>query len=302
MNKREFIIKALLELKRRVFFFNISNSNVRGLADREYCYKKLKRKFRKEIKKELLNKSQYSDIVYSNKIWICWFQGIENAPVLVKKCIDSIKKNMPKHEIIILTADNYKSYIEIPEKIELKFKRGYISFAHFSDILRIELLNKYGGYWIDSTVLMTSEQNLFDEEKTPLFVFKNVSLNRKEDLAVVASSWLIYSCKENHIIDFTRRLIYSYWNKYNYLINYNVIHILFKIATEVYNEEWNEVPTFSNIPPHILQFELLNKYNQERYKKIKEMSCFHKLNRRITTNIKDSNYFMIINEGNKGEE
>ena len=52
MKKREFIIKVLLEIKRRMLFFNIHNSNVRGLADREYCYKKLKRKLRKEIKRE----------------------------------------------------------------------------------------------------------------------------------------------------------------------------------------------------------------------------------------------------------
>lgn len=33
MNKREFIIKALFKLKRRVLFFNISNANVRELVN-----------------------------------------------------------------------------------------------------------------------------------------------------------------------------------------------------------------------------------------------------------------------------
>lgn len=296
MGKREFLIKAFLEIKRRILFFNITNSNVRELADREHCYKKLKRKLKKEIKHELLNKSQYSEMIYSNKVWICWLQGIENAPILVKKCIESVKKYMPNHEIILLTNDNYKDYVDIPKNIDIKFKKGYISFTHFSDILRVELLTKYGGYWLDSTVLMTSKQNLFNEKTTPLFVYKNVSLNRKKGLAVVASNWLMYSCVGNHIMDFTRRLIYAYWKKYNYLINYNVFHILFKIAIEIYEEEWNNVPTFSNIPPHILQFELLNKYNKERYEKVKNMSCFHKLNRRITSNENDTNYYMIINE------
>lgn len=296
MNKKEFLIKVLLEIKRRILFFNINNSNIRGLADREVCYKKMKRKLKKEIKYELLNKKVYSEIIYSNKIWICWFQGIENAPILVKKCIESVKKHMPNHEIIFITNENYNKYVNISENIEKKFKKGNISFAHFSDILRLELLSKYGGYWIDATVLMTSNQNMFDENITPLFVYKNLSLNRKEELAVIASSWLIYSCVENHIIDFTRRLIDAYWKKFNYLINYNVFHILFKIATEVYEDEWNNVPTFSNIPPHVLQFELLNKYDKSRYDKIKDMSCFHKLNRRIVSNENDTNYYTIVNE------
>lgn len=299
MNKREFIIKALLEIKRRIMFFNITNLNVRGLADREHCYKKLKRKLKKEIKNEIQNKSEYSNIVYSKKIWICWFQGLENAPILVKRCIQSVEKYMPNHDITILTSDNYKKYVEIPKHIEEKFRKGYISFAHFSDVLRVELLSKYGGYWIDSTIFMSSEQNLFIENETPLFVFKNISLNQKKDLASVASNWLIYSCEGNHIIDFTRRLLYAYWKKYNFAINYNIFHILFKIATEVYDDEWSNVPTFSNIPPHILQFELLNKYDQKRLEKIKNMSCFHKLNRRIKSADVDTNYYVIIDENRK---
>ena len=28
-----------------------------------------------------------------NKIWICWWQGIDNAPEIVKACVDSIRSN-----------------------------------------------------------------------------------------------------------------------------------------------------------------------------------------------------------------
>ena len=27
-----------------------------------------------------------------NTIWVCWLQGYDNAPELVKKCIDQLKK------------------------------------------------------------------------------------------------------------------------------------------------------------------------------------------------------------------
>ena len=62
-------------------------------------------------------------------------------------------------------------------------------------------------------------------------------------------------------------------------------------------DEWNTIPTFNNINPHILQFELLNKYTKERFQQIEKMSCFHKLNRRIENNKeeKDTFYDYIIN-------
>ena len=30
----------------------------------------------------------------SGKVWVCWFQGIDNAPDLVKKCYESLKNKM----------------------------------------------------------------------------------------------------------------------------------------------------------------------------------------------------------------
>ena len=42
----------------------------------------------------------------SDKIWICWFQGMENAPEIVKKCYKSVVENNPDKEVIVLTTEN----------------------------------------------------------------------------------------------------------------------------------------------------------------------------------------------------
>ena len=44
--------------------------------------------------------------LFLNKIWICWFQGEDKAPDLVKKCIDSVRKHASGYDVIILTEDN----------------------------------------------------------------------------------------------------------------------------------------------------------------------------------------------------
>ena len=294
MKKREFLIKVIQYISRNIRYFNVVNPNIIALAERERCYRKLKRKYRKILinDKPIINDERI--IEESDKIWICWFQGIENAPELVKACYNSVLKNYKDKEIIVLTEENYKKYVDMPEHIIKKWEKGYITFAHFSDILRIELLSKYGGLWLDSTIFTTKRSELVFNENIELFVFKQVDLDRKNSLSVVASNWLIYANKNNNIINLTKKLLYYYWKDYNYAINYNIVHIFFKLATEVYKDEWKNVPTFNNISPHILQFELNDDFQEIRFNEIKNMSDFHKLNWRIKSENKNSFYNYIV--------
>lgn len=299
MNKREFLIKAIQYIIRNIRYFNVINPNIIGLAERERCYRKLKRKYKKILtidKSITIDKNKEEK---SNKIWICWFQGIENAPELVKACYNSVVKNYNDKEIIVLTEENYKQYVDIPEYILKKWEKGYITFAHFSDILRIELLSKYGGLWLDSTIFTTKRSELVFNENIELFVYKQVDLDRKNPLSIVASSWLMYSNKNNNIINLTKKLLHEYWKNYNHIINYNLIHLFFTLSTEVYKDEWNKVPTFNNISPHILQFELNDDFEEVRFNQIRGMSDFHKLNWRIKSENKNSYYNYIVDNYKK---
>ena len=152
-NKNLSFFKIYLELKRRIMYFNIRNANVRNLAYREYCFKKLKRKFKNKLRP--LEGVSISNPEFSNKIWICWFQGIDNAPDLVKSCLKSVKRYFPDKEIILIDETNFLEYVNIPDYIIKKWKKGLISYAHFSDILRLEVLIAHGGLWLDSTVYVS---------------------------------------------------------------------------------------------------------------------------------------------------
>ena len=51
--------------------------------------------------KELIQKYSCEKLIHDNskKVWICWLQGMENAPEIVKKCYDSVRKNLSDKEI-----------------------------------------------------------------------------------------------------------------------------------------------------------------------------------------------------------
>lgn len=110
---------------------------------------------------EIISKYKYSEEVNRIKkddpIWVFWAQGIENAPSIVKLCVDSIKKNAGEHPVNILNNENYENYVQINSNIKKKYQEGYISIVHFSDVLRFNLLAQKGGIWCDSTLFFSDK-------------------------------------------------------------------------------------------------------------------------------------------------
>ena len=288
------------KLKQKLRGFIRKNNNIIQIKSKDaktiaYQYKDYSKLYIKY--KNIIDKGVEKPLVHehSNKVWVCWFQGYESAPQLVKACINSMHKVMPEKEIIILTTNNLKEYIQLPAYVEEKFKKGKIGMAHYSDLLRVSLLAKWGGMWIDSTALCTDENFFKYADKQDLFVFKQLNLGTQEESPIIASSWFISSEIGNPIITLTRNLLYEYWKDYDYLLNYFTFHLFFTMACRRYKEEWDNVPTFNNNSPHVLMFELKNNYSSARWKQLIEMSGIHKLQRYDDfSNLKNSNYSKII--------
>lgn len=117
-----------------------------------------------ENNKEKLFEPQIDTNLYKGKIWVFWWQGLDKAPLIIKLCINNMKKYIKDREIIIITKDNFSYYINLPSYIMEKFNNGNISIQHFSDIIRFYLLYYYGGLWLDATILMKDklDNNIFD--------------------------------------------------------------------------------------------------------------------------------------------
>lgn len=115
-------------------------------------YSWLKKHFENDLKqiKTELPKEQNCDVA-EKQVWICWLQGMENAPQIVRDCYASVCYWMKDWKITVITADNMNEYVQFPDYIVRKWKEGVISNTHLSDLLRLELLIRYGGLWIDST-------------------------------------------------------------------------------------------------------------------------------------------------------
>jgi len=97
----------------------------------------------------------------SNFVWFCWLQGLENAPELVKRCYANLDYYLKDRQLVVVDESSLGQFVTLPDIIVDRWKKHQIPSALYSDIIRLELLIKYGGTWIDSTVLCTG----FEGEK-----------------------------------------------------------------------------------------------------------------------------------------
>lgn len=240
---------------------------------------KTKQKLEKRYKKYLIQfneKYEETEHKKSNKIWICWFQGLDEAPNIVKKCIESVKKNNLDKEVVIITSENLHDYVEFPKYIEEKWKRGVITHTHMTDLLRLELLIRYGGTWIDATVFCSSSNipsYFFDSD---LFFYQLLKPGRDGN-GIYFSSWFMSAKTNNKILMATRVLCYEYWKENNTMWDYFLLHDFLSIVLEYYPDDWKKIIPRDNSAPHMLLLRLFDKYNEDVWKAISEQTPFHKL-------------------------
>ena len=211
-------------------------------------------------------------------IWILWLQGMDRAPELVEICIRSLKRALGDKEFIcLLDAENVWNYIDLPDYIVQKWENGVISNTHFSDLIRLRLLNVYGGIWIDATVYFTGSKLPDYMKNSKLFMF-----NMREHWSVcteprIAANWLISAQSENKMLIILEALLHEYWKRENRAINYYFFHIFWTMVVECRPKEWEQVENVIRDPAQLLNGKLTKEFQEDSFEYLKQMSDIHKL-------------------------
>ena len=213
-------------------------------------------------------------------IWVCWLQGEESMPELVKLCYRQLKKNAPDYtEIHLLTIDNYDRYITLPKYVIRKFEEKKITMIHFTDIMRVSLLYAYGGMWIDSTVF-TSKRLPDEFFKSRFYGQKMADKTRypNEPSKAQWSGFLMSGQQGNKLFCYLRNTLWHYWNKQDTLIEYLILDYCLLSAREAMREFGEDI---DNIKPNNEGlWELWNRinspYNSDEYGRITSSTTFFK--------------------------
>lgn len=147
-------------------------------------------------------------------IWTYWHQGFDNAPVLVKRCLHKWKFLHKDWDIVELDSANISNYLpSLPIKSEVQTK---MKLAHISDLIRTQLLIKYGGVWADPTTVPVQnlEDWLLPNFNSGLFLFQNPGRDR------IIANWFMASEKDNFLLKMLFEELCSFWNN-NSFKNFN---------------------------------------------------------------------------------
>lgn len=253
-----------------------------------------------DIEMKKLPKSEIN--VPSDCIWSMWWQ--DDRPPIVEACLNSIKKIYPN--LIVITNKNINNYINVPSFIQEKFENEKMRPALFSDYIRSSLLDKYGGVWLDSTLLL--QQQLpedLQQEKFCMLKYKNGSI----------SNWLIKSNKNNYLIKSLRIYLEEYWKNEDFSFDYFMFHKFFvryvkqnKIAKENYAKmkHFPSEPAFMLINKRLIHGcgKLAEDYDEEYYQKVRKSYFVQKLTYRDKNAALNPNsyYWHIVNEYTNNKE
>ena len=185
--------------------------------------------------------------------WSLWWQGEDSMPDMVRICYQSQLRYVNSHLIKynLLTKDNINEFIDIPDYILRKVNEKKISLTHLSDIIRIILLEEYGGVWIDLTLLFNKQltPSIFNHEffsfKLDPKLYTPIGFGQKLTACKWSGFFLAASAEHSHIFSYLKSAILSYWEIYDYLIDYFLMNRLLKMA---YNKDVNCKSTIDNVP------------------------------------------------------
>ncbi|APF21870.1 capsular polysaccharide synthesis protein [Clostridium butyricum] len=246
----------------------------------------------KKIVEPLIDK--FNNLEYDNvskvqneiiPVWLCWFQGEISMPEVCNLCYSNLKKMLPDNaKVKVITIDNYKNYVDIPEYILEKVDKGIISYTHLSDIIRWGLLSKWGGVWIDATV--------FSAKKiTPEFMADkrlwSIKLENIYDIncigqAISTCKWTSFMIKDqdNSLLSnymFEAKLLY--WKNHDVIIEYFMQNLLIKIAYDNVEKIRYQIDNIkiNNKNVYELHNIINDEFNQYKYNNLIKETTFFKL-------------------------
>lgn len=179
---------------------------------------------------------------FKNKkiIWQYWAQGVENAKDTAKLCFASVDKYKGDYEVIRITDANIDEYLDLPEFIKEKRKNPEFRPVFFSDLLRVLLINVYGGIWLDASILLTADIPTKYEDYDFFMFSRDVnSVNKnwgkgdqhfyfswREDFKVKHLSSIMYGHKKSELSSVMLDLLLYFWKNEEEIPHYFFFQIM----------------------------------------------------------------------------
>jgi tetratricopeptide (TPR) repeat protein len=205
------------------------------------------------------------------KIYVYWAQGMSGAPAVVQRCQEALHRLHPGGEVAVLDESVWAS-LDVPARTREVIRHR---LTHGSDVLRLELLARYGGIWLDATCLV--RRPLVPEPAAELTASGFFAFERG---TYRPSSWLLMSAPGDYIVTTLRAALHVYWENFDNLVDYYLIHHLFEMLCQLdppFRERWEASPRLSYKPARDFKAQMFEPYDEAQYLKLLNASFISKL-------------------------
>ena len=90
-------------------------------------------------------------------IWTFW--DSDDIPFVVQECIETWVQTNPDYIINILSRSTLHKFL--PNNNVFSFRHCINNIQKATDFIRLQLLYKYGGFWLDATIILNGSLNYF---------------------------------------------------------------------------------------------------------------------------------------------
>ncbi|MBK0097748.1 mannosyltransferase [Erwinia sp. S63] len=139
---------------------------------------------------------QHAPAAIPRQIWMYWES--ETLPAEVQIFVDKIVRENPGYSLTVINNLNIKDYLP-----DLRFVHADMRPSHKSDVIRLELLHRYGGIWMDATIILNRPMDellaVNVDDGYDLIAFYRDSSTRDKAYPVI-ESWFLAAPKNNAFI------------------------------------------------------------------------------------------------------
>ena len=214
------------------------------------------------------------EIEQSKRAWVFWAQGQESMPPIIRKCYESIEKNCGDYLLTFITLQNIDQFVDVPDYIRSKVESGNITLTHFSDFLRVSLLNKWGGFWVDVTLFLSKPLLVTDRFFTIKQPYDEKNVSRCQ-----WTGYLWYMPKGHPLAHFLTDYLTLYWQKHDKIIEYLLIDYAIRVFYEKNKIFASEIDSLQYSNPYLYLFqsdECEKAFSRDRWQQICENTSFFK--------------------------
>jgi Capsular polysaccharide synthesis protein len=140
-------------------------------------------------------------------IWFLWFQGLDNAPYVVRKCHESWAAANPGWELVCLDDASLQTFVSTSY-----YAGSFATLSHQqrSDLVRLDLLARYGGVWVDATCFCVQPLDswLPPNLDSGFFAFCWPRRDR------IISNWFLAAKPQNILVSQLFEFMLDYWNSH----------------------------------------------------------------------------------------